>query len=171
MWIYDTQAKTWSEITSMLTGYIPGGRIWDAHAYDSDTGFLWMLGGYNSASSTDYGAISEFFQFDTSTYKFTLVPGFSVVKYPGAPNTTDSLNSCVGPRGHSQMWIDENHNIWMYGGYCHTDYFTFSYNMCNDMFWMDASTTFQNPLTWYWMQGDNNTVPAVYPSGKALYFK
>lgn len=145
-----------------LVGDVPPALTWTASAFDDGLGILWMYGGYNFTVGSYLQTRNDLYSLDRSGL-FTRYTTNIYVNYPATSNTT-SATVTPGARGYSNMWVDSNHNLWLQGGFCSGGFNLYSISLCNDMFWLDTSTT-QNGLDWYWMKGDNSTMNAIYPLG------
>jgi N-acetylneuraminic acid mutarotase len=97
---------------------VPGAR--DSSASWTDTsGNLWLLGGngYDSAGTNDY--LNDLWKFDGA--KWTWVSGSDTVNQAGIYGTKGaaSASNVPGARDYAASWVDNNGNLWLFGGVGH----------------------------------------------------
>ena len=132
---------------------VPGARESAVSWIDGD-GKLWLFGGvYNDGSALHY--FNDLWRFDPKTEEWTWVDGSNTMDQSGVYGTEDvpNVNNVPGARGHAISWIDENNNLWLFGG--GTGTYT---GVLNDLWRFNPSTE-----EWTWVDGSNIAdQPGVY---------
>ncbi|MBA3649333.1 MAG: T9SS type A sorting domain-containing protein [Chitinophagales bacterium] len=171
IWRFNTKSNNWMLVRASQylnsvgiygirgvpdTNNYPGSRtgesIWKDHQ-----GTIWLFGGYNQY----WGNYNDLWKYDVRKNIWTWVKG---------PNTTGVYSGNYGikgladsanlppPRMESASWIDENDNLWLFGGYC----YCYGDKFYNDLWKYD-------PLInqWTWM-GGTDSLDAVGHAGTKL---
>lgn len=124
---------------------VPGGRGYFASWTDSKNN-LWLFGGSGYDSLGNAGRLNDLWKFDGVNW--TWVSGSTIrgqLGVYGNKGTIDDLN-VPGSRLGSVTWIDNEDNLWLFGGYGSDS--TGSTGQFNDL-WMF------NGVNWVWISGSN----------------
>src|SRR5258705_6036820 len=99
----------------------PGARDFSA-TWNDNNGYLWLFGGYGFDASAE-GYLNDLWKYNLSTNQWTWVKGDNVTgqtaRY-GTQGTAHSLNK-PGAIYASVSWTDNSGNLWLFGGFGHTD--------------------------------------------------
>lgn len=115
---------------------VPGARAGSVSWIDGD-GNLWLFGGNSGASF-----FNDLWKFDGVNWIW--VSGSSIPNQPpvyGQKGVTHPMN-VPGARTMSFSWIDDDNNLWLFGG------LNYSQQTCNDLWKFDG-------MYWTWMSGSN----------------
>lgn len=131
----------------------PGGRESSISWIDS-SGNLWLFGGYglddvNGGSGWNF--LNDLWKFDGTNW--TWISGSNVGTQGGVygtPGIADPGNA-PGGRNVSVSWIDENDNLWLFGGYGYDANYDSGY--LNDLWKFDGTH-------WTWVSGSNTVNPS-----------
>ncbi|MDQ5921924.1 MAG: hypothetical protein QG673_1983 [Pseudomonadota bacterium] len=133
---------------------IPGSRQ-QAVSWVDESGNLWLFGGFGfgAASSviTSPGNLNDLWMYNISTNLWTWVDGESVINQSGIYGTkgVESSTNMPGARNSASGWIDENGNLWLFGGQGRTSTATASGSL-NDLWKYNIRTRM-----WTWVNGSN----------------
>jgi hypothetical protein len=135
-----------SSITS-----IPGSRA-IAVSWTDKNGNLWMFGGNGNGASTT-GDLNDLWEFSPLNNQWTWISGSSSVNVHGIYGTLGSFatGNQPGSRYGGVSWVDNNNNLWMFGGYGY-DAQSVLPGTLNDL-WEFNITTSQ----WRWVGGESST--------------
>ena len=160
MWKYNpfTNEWTWMRGTGTATAPVygtmgvsdpanyPGVREFGAATWTDTSGNLWLFGG-NPLSVL---FVNDLWKYDISTNEWTWVNGSNTSQI-GAHGTQGIPGPLVQPGGRNEAyanWVDEDNNLWLYGGLGWDD-FGFTGNL-SDLMKYNISTN-----EWTWMKGAN----------------
>jgi len=109
-----------------------------------DDGNFWVFGGASSA-----GYLNDLWKYEPNTNNWTWVSGTNTTYHGGIYGTqgTGSVSNVPGGRLNSSAWIDDDGNLWLFGGYGKAGSNT---GMLNDL-WKFNPTNNQ----WTWVSGSN----------------
>ena len=132
----------------------PGSR-YNAVTWIDTNGDFWLFGGTGTDSLGSPGYLNDLWRYDPKTNQWTWMAGNSTLgpSYLGQAGiygnlgTVASANSPGGRYG-AMGWIDQNGNLWLFGG--HGIDSLGSEGTLNDLWKFDSSTN-----QWIWMGGDN----------------
>jgi hypothetical protein len=112
---------------------VPGARGLIISWIDSHDN-LWLFGGYGIDGFDDYDFLNDLWKFD-GTY-WTWISGSNSIDQLGVYGTIEipSPDNVPGARGYAISWIDNNDNLWLFGGYSDNSDF-------NDLWKFDIGTT------------------------------
>jgi len=137
LWEFNTTSLTWTWIDGAnladqagvygtegtpATTNIPPGRI-SASNWIDKSGNLWLFGGYEQLSSSDYGMFNDLWEFRPSTRTWTWMGGSNSLDYPSTYGLTgtSSNQNFPGARYAATSWVDNSGNFWLFGGYLTED--------------------------------------------------
>jgi N-acetylneuraminic acid mutarotase len=154
LWEFNPTAKTWTWVSGSSTTYTangtisavgvygtqgiagqgntPGGRTNPVSWIDSSAN-LWLFGGNGYDSTATVGELSDLWEFNPSTSEWTWVSGSNTanaIGTYGAQNVSAATN-VPGSREYSVSWIDNNGNLWLFGGDGYGS--AGSFNLLNDL--------------------------------------
>ena len=133
----------------------PGAR-YGSQTWTDAGGNLWLYGGYGYDSSSS-GILNDIWKFNPSTNKWTWIKGdkgVEEVAVYGTKGIPDATNK-PGARYVSSSWVDQNDNLWLFGGYGYDE------NNCGDLNDLWKSILLTNE--WTWVNGDKMIdQPGVY---------
>ena len=144
VWKYDPGINEWawmsgsnySDVSGSLTATCdpdtnnkPRGRYENRSCWSDDEGHFWTFGG------NSIGYFSDLWSFDSNTLQWTLVKGTTGTNLPGyyGVQGVSSANNYPKARMGADGWIDDNCQLWLFGGtiiisaigYCMNDLWTF----------------------------------------------
>lgn len=124
----------------------PGARYGSCTWTDTN-GNLWLFGGYGYDSSSTR-ILNDLWKYNPATNQWTWVKGDNTLEQVGVYGTKGVANatSKPGDRYLSTSWLDENNNLWLFGGYGYDE--TNAGNL-NDLWKYNPSTN-----QWTWVSGD-----------------
>lgn len=96
----------------------PGARSGSISWVDKD-GYLWMFGGYGYDGSGTEGWLNDLWVYNIASREWAWVSGSSARNQPGVfgeMGVPDAFN-VPGSRKNSISWIDEEGNLWLFGGF------------------------------------------------------
>jgi N-acetylneuraminic acid mutarotase len=134
-------------------GNVPGGRE-DADAWTDSGGNFWLFGGYDDPTNGGGTELNDLWEFSPSTNLWTWMGGSSAPagNQRGVYGTLGTAASTNLPGGRDSMvnWIDQNGNLWLFGGD--------GYGAAGEKNFLSDLWEF-NPFTneWTWMDGSNST--------------
>jgi hypothetical protein len=134
----------------------PGARVQPAFTVDA-SGNLWLFGGDGLDANGVMGELNDFWEFNTTTLQWTWQGGSSTANptLSIGPLGVASTSYQASGRQAAALWIDQNNNFWIFGGFNNT------LGTLNDVW--EYQTTAQ---TWTWQQGNAHAggQTAVYSS-------
>lgn len=150
--VYGKQGK-------VTEGNKPGARQRGVTWVDA-SGNQWLFGGlYIDSISFWAKYLNDLWKYDPNTDQWTFMKGDNGLNVPGVYGIRGVPSDENRPGGRSACvsWVDEDGNLWLFGG---TGYNRGNYGYLNDL-WKYNVTTNQ----WTWVHGDNAVdVPTVYGS-------
>ncbi|NLD62161.1 hypothetical protein GX645_06880 [Candidatus Sumerlaeota bacterium] len=140
----------------------PGGRM-RGQSWVTADGRLWLFGGQLNEKNPRVDKGNDLWVFDPQTAMWTWVSGSSSANVGGVYGTKGvaSSSSCPGARVDSCGWVDDEGNLWLYGGYGYDSTGSQSaqdggVDLCD--LWMYSPTS----GNWTWVSGRNvGNVPTV----------
>ena len=133
---------------------VPGARGFGVATWVDMSGNLWLFGGNGYDSAGVVGELNDLWTYNILTNQWTWIKGspFSnQAGYYGVKLVPSSSNDPKGRHETSATWVDNNNNLWLFGG-------TGNLNSMNDL-WRYNITTNQ----WTWMNGDSTlSKPGIY---------
>ncbi len=181
LWKYESKSNEWTWVggsnlingaaeygskSIAKAGNIPGGRTGSVNWKDSN-GNLWLYGGFGYDVNHSYGFLSDLWMYDINNGLWTWKNGSDKGDQPltyltvGVPNAANTPGNRVG----SVAWVDNNSNLWMYGG-GHTSY-TRGNNAINDLWVYNITTnqwTILNAPDSIYANGNYGTMGIAAPS-------
>ncbi|MCC2624580.1 MAG: hypothetical protein K0R14_453 [Burkholderiales bacterium] len=136
---------------------IPGSR-YIAISWVDKTDNFWVFGGSGNALSGASGNLNDLWKYNTTTNQWTWISGSNMINPAGVYGTITiaAASNIPGGRFGSVSWLDNNGNLWLFGGYGNDKNGTTG--TLNDL-WMYNVTT----NMWTWMRGsDSVRSPGVY---------
>jgi hypothetical protein len=159
LWSYTIATKTWTQLTPLGGGNVPGhygapgdalnlpGGRWGASARLDASGTVWLFGGFGCDSTGGSSSCSNLLLNDLWKYSggaWTWVSGANTGNQAGVYGTLGTPAAANVPPGRqaSVAWIDSLGNFWMFGG------FTSGTNGFNDLWKYDPVAK-----QWTWVSG------------------
>jgi hypothetical protein len=129
---------------------VPGAR-YDSCSWTDSAGDLWLFGGIERLGGTDEtpeDLLNDLWHYNSGTGEWTWMSGDSVTNQPGIYGTkyVAGAANTPGARHGAVCWIDENDDLWLFGGYGFSD--LLYVDMLNDMWRYDTSIN-----QWVWEKG------------------
>ena len=93
---------------------VPGARVYPVSWIDS-AGALWMFGGYAIDVNSNVGPMNDLWKYNTSTNDWTYTGGSATFGTAGVYN--EGANNFPGARYAASVALDQNGNLWMFGGF------------------------------------------------------
>jgi Secretion system C-terminal sorting domain/Kelch motif/Galactose oxidase, central domain len=124
----------------------PGARYGSCTWTDTN-GNLWLFGGYGYDNSSTK-ILNDLWKYNPASNNWTWVSGDNSLEQVGLYGTKGVANTTnkPGSRYLSTSWVDNNNNLWLFGGYGYDEANT---GNLNDL-WKYVPSTNQ----WIWMSGD-----------------
>lgn len=121
----------------------PGSRI-GATSWTDGNGNLWMFGGVNATAKR----FNDLWKYNTNTKQWTWMSGESTPDESGVYGTqgTASIENYPGARYDAISWIDNNGNVWIFGGRGNDE--TSNVGLLNDLWKYDPESN-----VWTWIKG------------------
>lgn len=161
------QPGVYGTMGTAASGNIPGGRYRGSEWVDMD-GNLRLFGGLGFDSAGTQGYLNDLWKFNPSTSQWSWMSGSSTVPASGkgAPGVYGTLQvpaqgNTPGGRDDAISWIDNQGNLWLFGGIGFDGAGVQGY--LNDL-WMFNSSKSQ----WVWM-GGSETVPGAEEGQAGVY--
>jgi N-acetylneuraminic acid mutarotase len=148
----DGQPAVYGTLGGRSATTTPGGR--GGTATWSDYGYLYLFGGEAYGSSGQSVLLNDLWQFDPTVNEWRWVSGSNTAGanngQPGVYGTqgVDTAGNTPGSRSGAVSWTDQNHKLWLFGGYGMDSTGTEVY--LNDLWVFNPATT-----KWTWMNGSN----------------
>jgi len=97
---------------------VPGGRC-GSDCWEDNRGNLWLFGGLGYDYNDTTGYLNDSWKFETSSGLWVWMSGSDTKNQYGIYGTKGEPNSANVPGGRdaSTSWIDNNGNLWLFGGY------------------------------------------------------
>ena len=136
------------------SGNFPGGRN-EASSWTDRSGNLWLFGGvgYGNVKNA-WGDQNDLWEFNPATKEWAWMAGSNVGAQAGVYGTmaTPTVGNVPGVRQQAASWIDDDGNLWLFGGQGYDSAYTFG--DLNDLWILDPGSA-----VWTWVGGDS-TLPA-----------
>jgi N-acetylneuraminic acid mutarotase len=136
------QPGIYGTLGTPAAGNVPGSRS-GATSWTDKSGNLWLFGGRG---------LNDLWEFNASTNEWAWMGGSNTSNQAGVYGTlgTPAAGNVPGSRVDAISWIDDNGNLWLFGG--SGSYVNGSDGYLNELWEF-------NPYTnqWAWMGGSNNT--------------
>jgi len=99
----------------------PGARGWGSLTWTDNNGDLWLFGGGGTAQDGSYAAsLNDLWRYNVATNEWTWMQGFDSINHstpvygtlqqPALTNTPGGRAEC------NSTWVDNNNNLWLFGG-------------------------------------------------------
>ncbi|MFK7952949.1 MAG: kelch repeat-containing protein, partial [Ekhidna sp.] len=166
LWKFDTQSLEWTWISGSNqadeagsygtidvynANNIPGGRSASLQWIDSN-GIVWIFGGDGiDKFGITNSYLNDLWSYDPQSNQWAWHSGSDFSGSTGSYNETglSSTEYVPGARWHSNGWVDENDDLWLFGGYKFNQLSTGLYND----FWKYEQSTKE----WTWISGFRST--------------
>lgn len=150
-------AASYGELNIPDDANMPGVRRFSRVVEDSD-GFIWMFGGIQTNDNINNEWLNDLWLYDPVSNQWTWKGGSEVVNAIPFYGTLGvaSADNIPGARESHQMWLDDQNNIWIFGGYGFDSNGNEGY--LNDLWKYDITNQ-----EWTWVAGSNLiNKPGVY---------
>ena len=150
---YCGQSGIYGTLGSPSSTNSPGGRFASVGWTDASNNF-WLFGGVGSDAAGNVGDLNDLWEFQPSTNQWKWASGADTVNQSGVYGTLQSPanGNIPGARTQSTSWIDNQGNLWLFGGSGLASGGTTGY--LNDL-WEYSPSSGQ----WTWM-GGSSTIPS-----------
>jgi len=139
---------------------VPGARSSAAFCIDPQ-GKFWLFGGYGYIAEFELSVnLNDLWCFDPATLEWTWVSGSDSGDGLGVYGTRGQADpsNVPGSRGESELWVDSQGELWLFGGWGWGPRFEDNTVFLNDLWRFDPAT-----LEWTWIHGgDAGAQPGVY---------
>lgn len=168
LWILENGIWTWISgeaetkaygiygIKNVATSVNTPGSRYHSISWVDRSGNLWLYGGFGYASEGDAGELNDLWKFDGANW--TWVNGddkINILRRYGLKGIPSPLNT-PGGRFNASSWIDQDDNLWLFGGSDHSNNDLLTY--LNDLWKWDGQD-------WTWVKGSSSIYqPGVYGS-------
>lgn len=173
LWKYNPTTNEWTWMNGASTGVqsgtygtkgvssalnTPGGRLAGTATWTDTAGYLWLFGGLGlDAVSPSASYLNDLWRYDPNpsspTYnQWTWMHGSNLIDQKGIYGIRGiaSPNNTPGARFETSCtWVDNNNNLWLFGGVGKDSVGGLPIGYLNDL-WMYNTTTNE----WTWMNGD-----------------
>ncbi len=171
LWLFNKTSQEWTWISGNKTTYefgvygtkgdpdsanYPGGRDLAVSWIDKEGNF-WLFGGLGLNETTS-GRLTDLWRFNITSSEWTWMAGSKFINVDGVYGTKGDPDSAnyPGSRYDSVSWNDTNGNLWLFGGWGHTE--SGSYGRLNDVWRYNITSS-----EWTWISGNKtNNAIGVY---------
>ncbi|XP_070578735.1 uncharacterized protein [Ptychodera flava] len=171
-WVLSLTSLTWSQLNvtvdmverdqTVSISHKSGAATWTV-----DGKYLYMFGGNVMQNYQHYrhlakGLTSDLWQYSTESGLWSFVTGFTETRHPGEYGILGQMSSLNNPgcREHGASWVDNDGNLWLFGGEgtaTKTIGFYTLTHLLADLWMFDVSAGM-----WTWMGGFNTEDPDVF---------
>lgn len=133
----------------------PGSRAYGVVTWTDSQNNLWLFGGHGYDGFGFSGDLNDLWKYNIATNEWTWMNGSNAANPAGSYGTIQipAASNQPPPRCSYSGWIDQNGDLWMFGG------FKFNNNVCYSDMWRYTVAT----NTWTWMSGSDTTnAPVSY---------
>ncbi len=162
LWHYNIVSGEWTWITGTFvlntggtygsqgipsTGNSPGARM-DMATWTSNSGRLYLFGGYGLDDNSGEGAMNDMWEYNISTGEWTWRKGDNIVNQVGVYGSqgAPASGNTPGARFQASTWKDAFGTLWMFGG---DGYGNAAQGLLSDLWKYDEVTH-----RWTWIKGD-----------------
>lgn len=174
LWEFSPTARTWTWVSGSSTSNanggqsgvygtqgtgaasnVPGGRFY-ALSWRDGQGNFWIFGGTGYDANGGYGALNDLWEFSPSANIWTWVSGANTLNSMGVligvygTMGTPSATNVPGGRSRAVSWIDNNNNLWLFGGLGYDS--TGARGALNDLWEFNSVSK-----NWIWVDGSSTT--------------
>ncbi|MEM7296712.1 MAG: fibronectin type III domain-containing protein [Bacteroidota bacterium] len=145
------QGGVYGELGQYSADNYPGARAASIQWQDTN-GIIWIFGGQGyDKFGVSQEHLNDLWSYNPSTGQWAWHAGSDFANSTGSYNETglSSVDYVPGARWHASEWIDENENLWLFGGFLPNQVTT---GRLND-FWKYEPTSRE----WTWLSGENST--------------
>ena len=166
LWKYDVATNQWTWINGpqlvsdqngewgvkgvpSVNNY-PSARTFGPNCWTDKNGDLWLYGGYGFDRFSNQGGLTDLWRYRISTNEWTWVWGADTANQSpvhGTINVSAPTNSPGGRVECKSGWVDDNNNLWLFGGQDGATANT-TINVRNDMWRYDPASDL-----WTWTKG------------------
>lgn len=128
----------------------PGARLCPVSWTDSH-GRLWLFGGDGYAATRDQGLLNDLWQYNPTTNQWMWVRGESTINSHGNYGTIKTPDNMTQPGSRlcALSWVDNEDNLWLFGGQGYDDGTLLVPGYLNDLWKYNPNTN-----QWTWVSGD-----------------
>ncbi len=122
---FDSQAPLYGLIGVEDSNAYPGAREGSATILDASRNCLWIFGGYGYDNDSYTGYMNDLWRFNITSQKWAWLSGSAYRNNPYYFDTWKEFNASNVPsaRYECASWMDQEGNLWIFGGQDHTNYF------------------------------------------------
>jgi len=138
-----------------VAGNKPGARDFSA-TWKDNNGNLWLFGGYGYDANS-LGYLNDLWKYNPSINQWSWIKGDNIIGQQAVYGTQGIANATNKPGAiyASISWTDNSGNLWLYGGFGHTDN---DFGFLNDLWKYNPATN-----QWTWIKGDRAVdEPGIY---------
>lgn len=154
---YGIQTGVYGTLGEPAPGNVPGSR-YGGVSWTDNNGNLWLFGGWgyqNYGQDIYSNYLNDLWEFTPSTSEWTWMSGSStwnqyIEPHPGVAGTegTPAAGNTPGSRWYSNGWLDQNGDLWLFGG--------FGADSAGDMGYLNDLWEFNAVLEeWAWVGGES----------------
>lgn len=127
----------------------PGSRGYGSATWVDTSGNFWLFGGFGFDGYGNSYILNDLWRYNPSTDEWTWMKGSDLTDQPGVYGTqgvADSANTPGAREETTANWVDQQNNLWLYGGLFAPDDL-WKYNIANN--------------EWTWVKGFNSGTSIV----------
>lgn len=130
----------------------PPARTFGPNCWTDKNGDLWLFGGFGFDKNSNQGGLSDLWRYNIATNQWTWIWGADTVNKSPVYGTMGVAANTNDPGSRAECksgWVDDNNNLWMYGGQDGATAQTVV-NVRSDVWKYDIAANI-----WTWMKGPN----------------
>lgn len=164
LWKYDVTNNEWTWISGSDTSYEKGnygsilitantnspGARQNGYTWTDNSNNLWLFGGNGYGAFGALGYLNDLWKYNITTNQWTWMSGSSTIGAVSVYGTQGNANTGNMPGGRfgGNAWIDNNNNLWLFGGQENTG----AIKRLNDLWKYNIGTN-----QWTWISGANTS--------------
>jgi gliding motility-associated-like protein len=162
MWMFDPSTNNWTWMNGPSTPLAPAnygtqgipsptnhpGIRAGVSTWTDQDGNFWLFGNINPFALNNN---NDLWKYDVATNEWIWMKGSNVTNNPGSYGTqgVPAMSNNPSARGRSSNWVDNNGDLWLYGGYC----------FCGNNYLLDDVWRYNIASNmWTWMGGSNSSM-------------
>ncbi len=147
------QNGNWGVLGVPSPNNYPPARTFGPNCWTDKNGDLWLFGGYGFDKNSNQGGLSDLWRYNIATNQWTWIWGSDTVNKAPIYGTIGVAANTNDPGSRAECksgWVDDNNNLWMYGGQDGATAQTVV-NVRSDVWKYDIAAN-----QWTWMKGPSS---------------